>query len=1080
MMAEIMDSTNRARGFAYLPMIWSLGSTIGPIIGGVFSMPADHWPAFQHGAFWRTYPYFLPCVVTACISISAFVFALVGLKETLPRTLRQKGAQGAASTLQADPETTEDALVPNATTSEPASQELTTICIILVPRVLWPILNYGFLTFMDQCVQVLVPLMYSTSIPLGGLGFSSFTIGLVQGVAGFVGGIAQIFAFPWMHPKLGSKWLYMLSYSMFVVMFALFPLLSFMTKRAGKAGAATWVLMVVQLIVYLHTFMTWAPLSASSPTSSRKNSHLRHPFGNQTERLFPPSFSSRRSTAQFWRCICGSDHTVGPKATAKRQMPYDNLGCDAFVRMVATFDTTLSPGRTLIAINELWGCFTHSTACNEAVIAVRDARLPLHPDIRAYAGLLLRKGVSGPSVYVQANAWAQIRFPPIKAAWDPHHRFIYLPHDTSSIYRTLKQEMGIPQRSKPHKNIHTWFQDEEPTPPLPELTDACLFYQPFVQDHSDRFILIISTAEQRACAWRYGHEKVVLVDLTFGFSSARANVWIVMVIDEDFKGIPVAYILFSVKEETSERGIHADYNKALLQLLLSKWVTAMGTNSEGEVFRPKVGISDNDIKERSAMMALWPQVRLLLCFFHTWQSWRAALNRSLGGIPKGEERTELRARLARFCMCLYINIFFNYCHYMSQSLRLRDIVDFEEATAAFKEEQAHFKALNSCRSGSDKKRGTAGIKFLNYLSSFLATEDYWKQWSRAGVLEAAAILGIAPEEVPRTTNHLESHNNHLKGDYFADHTHGGRLPRLDVWVIILVTCVIPNFFFRRQNMRTLEAQCAFLRIAPHARSGNPAAGATTSVPQRLPAALQPAPSDALPAAASGLSLTVFESELFSSMLQDSGDMLDSDPGDPDLDLSEDSPLAGDSGSGSSGDDDFWLADLEIALKATQIAPNLTCLTPPHAVVAAPSHVSSHDRSVLASPNNANTRTIVMQELLLATDHAASLLKQLWALGVSRDALAPYISPWIATALGDTSFGPLEPSPVPPELRHAETPPPLPPATPSPDSSMDSIDDLGPLKLGSSPVVLWQPLTRAAELHDMLRGATIPDLIPFDH
>ncbi|KAI1797427.1 MFS general substrate transporter [Ganoderma leucocontextum] len=211
MMAEITDSTNRARGFAYLPMIWSLGSTIGPIIGGVFSMPADHWPAFQHGAFWRTYPYFLPCVVTACISISAFVFALVGLKE--------KGAQGAASTLQADPETTKE----------------TTIRTILV----------------------LVPLMYSTSIPLGGLGFSSFTIGLVQGVAGFVGGIAQIFAFPWMHRKLGSKWLYTLSYSMFVVVFALFPLLSFVTKRAGKAGAATWVLVVVQLVVYLHTFMTW-------------------------------------------------------------------------------------------------------------------------------------------------------------------------------------------------------------------------------------------------------------------------------------------------------------------------------------------------------------------------------------------------------------------------------------------------------------------------------------------------------------------------------------------------------------------------------------------------------------------------------------------------------------------------------------------------------------------------------------------------------------------------------------------------------------------------------------------------------
>lgn len=38
MMAEITDPTNRARGFAFLPMIWSLGSTIGC----VFVLPPDN------------------------------------------------------------------------------------------------------------------------------------------------------------------------------------------------------------------------------------------------------------------------------------------------------------------------------------------------------------------------------------------------------------------------------------------------------------------------------------------------------------------------------------------------------------------------------------------------------------------------------------------------------------------------------------------------------------------------------------------------------------------------------------------------------------------------------------------------------------------------------------------------------------------------------------------------------------------------------------------------------------------------------------------------------------------------------
>ncbi|EJF64508.1 MFS general substrate transporter [Dichomitus squalens LYAD-421 SS1] len=286
MMAEITDSTNRARGFAYMPMIWALGSTVGPIIGGVFSRPADGWPPFRHGAFWRTYPYFLPCIVTACISISAFMLALFGLKETLPRTFRNTGSDTErTATLYRDAQSQQSVSaavvsegdnvievvrvepLPNLEKNDLPdtgvlvdkvdSETPVTIRTILVPRVLWPIINYGFLALTDQCVVVLVPLMYSTSIPLGGLGFTTFTIGLIQGVAGFVGGIVQVFSFPWMQRKLGSKWLYTLSYSMFVVVFALFPLISFLTKREGKVRSTTWVLVVLQFVAYVNTYMTW-------------------------------------------------------------------------------------------------------------------------------------------------------------------------------------------------------------------------------------------------------------------------------------------------------------------------------------------------------------------------------------------------------------------------------------------------------------------------------------------------------------------------------------------------------------------------------------------------------------------------------------------------------------------------------------------------------------------------------------------------------------------------------------------------------------------------------------------------------
>ena len=128
---------------------------------------------------------------------------------------------------------------------------------ILIPRVLYPILNYGFVALIDQAATVLVPLMYSTSLDLGGLGFDPFTIGLVQGVGGFAGGVTQIFTFPYLHRRFGTKRLYVCAYVMYFVIFASFPLNSFVTRRAGRVGAATWVLIVVQWTAYVVSYMSW-------------------------------------------------------------------------------------------------------------------------------------------------------------------------------------------------------------------------------------------------------------------------------------------------------------------------------------------------------------------------------------------------------------------------------------------------------------------------------------------------------------------------------------------------------------------------------------------------------------------------------------------------------------------------------------------------------------------------------------------------------------------------------------------------------------------------------------------------------
>jgi hypothetical protein len=51
------------------------------------------------------------------------------------------------------------------------------------------------------------------------------------------------------------------------------------------------------------------------------------------------------------------------------------------------------------------------------------------------------------------------------------------------------------------------------------------------------------------------------VDITFGFSSTQANLMILMTIDDHYKGIPIAYIIFTAC--TDAKAIHADYDTAL-------------------------------------------------------------------------------------------------------------------------------------------------------------------------------------------------------------------------------------------------------------------------------------------------------------------------------------------------------------------------------------------------------------------------------------------------------------------------------------------------------------------------------------
>lgn len=81
-LAELTDHTNEARAFALLPVSWTAGAALGPILGGYLANPAKRYPdLFGDSTFLKQYKYFLPCFTGALFPIIGVISSIIFLKE---------------------------------------------------------------------------------------------------------------------------------------------------------------------------------------------------------------------------------------------------------------------------------------------------------------------------------------------------------------------------------------------------------------------------------------------------------------------------------------------------------------------------------------------------------------------------------------------------------------------------------------------------------------------------------------------------------------------------------------------------------------------------------------------------------------------------------------------------------------------------------------------------------------------------------------------------------------------------------------------------------------------------------------
>ena len=79
---EISTSKTKPFIFSLIGIFWSLGSIIGPVVGGLFSDPNSHFPTLFSSPVFTTYPYLLPCIIQAIISLAGFLGGVLYLPET--------------------------------------------------------------------------------------------------------------------------------------------------------------------------------------------------------------------------------------------------------------------------------------------------------------------------------------------------------------------------------------------------------------------------------------------------------------------------------------------------------------------------------------------------------------------------------------------------------------------------------------------------------------------------------------------------------------------------------------------------------------------------------------------------------------------------------------------------------------------------------------------------------------------------------------------------------------------------------------------------------------------------------------
>ena len=267
-----------AKAYAVMPFVWSIGTIIGPAIGGSFADPARNFPAaFSPTGLFATFPFLLPNLICASLLMISIVVGYLILIETHPdmqpgstqaeldNTNAETpllGTAGATANpgidLRADSygtfndvEITEEKewLVNLDGSSRPPSihDESPTIW---NRRVVMIVMALGIFTYHSMCYDHLLPIFFqderagdevstlatsALDIP-GGLGLSTPQVGIIMSINGVIALFIQAVVFPLFAGWLGVWKVFVMVTLLHPIAYIIVPYLALLPRNLLYPG----------------------------------------------------------------------------------------------------------------------------------------------------------------------------------------------------------------------------------------------------------------------------------------------------------------------------------------------------------------------------------------------------------------------------------------------------------------------------------------------------------------------------------------------------------------------------------------------------------------------------------------------------------------------------------------------------------------------------------------------------------------------------------------------------------------------------------------------------------------------------